>query len=92
MSSQRLSKQDKEIFQMMKFNMKYLTKEQFLFIFESNVLEKNIRARLNQLLFYKELGCTTYEDIQKYINEIKKENKKNNIEIQRDQNLVENLG
>ena len=78
--SKRLSKQDKEIFQMMKFNMKYLTKEQFLFIFESNVLEKNIRARLNQLLFYKELGCTTYEDIQKYINEIKKENKKNKEE------------
>ena len=78
--SKRLSKQDKEIFQMMKFNMKYLTKEQFLFIFESNVLEKNIRARLNQLLFYKELGCTTYEEIQKYINEIKKENKKNKEE------------
>ena len=78
--SKRLSKQDKEIFQMMKFNMKYLTKEQFLFVFESNVLEKNIKARLNQLLFYKDLGCNTYEDIQKYINEIKKENKKNKEE------------
>ena len=78
--SKRLSKQDKEIFQLMKFNMKYLTKEQFLFIFESNVLEKNIKARLNQLLFYKNLGCTTYEDIQKYINDIKKENKKNKEE------------
>ena len=78
--SKRLSKQDKEIFQMMKFNMKYLTKEQFLFIFESNVLEKNIKARLNQLLFYKNLGCNTYDEIQKYINEIKKENKKNKEE------------
>ena len=78
--SKRLSKQDKEIFQMMKFNMKYLTKEQFLFIFESNVLEKNIKARLNQLIFYKNLGCNTYEDIQKYINELKKENKKNKEE------------
>ena len=78
--SKRLSKQDKEIFQMMKFNMKYLTKEQFLFIFESNVLEKNIKARLNQLLFYKSLGCNTYDEIQKYINDIKKENKKNKEE------------
>ena len=76
----KLSKQDKEIFQMMKFNMRYLTKEQFLFIFESNVLEKNIKARLNQLLFYKNLGYNTYEEIQKYINEIKKENKKNKEE------------
>ena len=41
---------------------------------ESNVLEKNIKARLNQLLFYQKLGCNTYDDIQKYINEIKKEN------------------
>ena len=78
--SKKVSKQDKEIFQMMKFNMKYLTKEQFLFIFESNVLEKNIKARLNQLLFYKNLGYNTYEEIQKYINEIKKENKKNKEE------------
>ncbi len=78
--SKKLSKQDKEIFQMMKFNMRYLTKEQFLFIFESNVLEKNIKARLNQLLFYKNLGYNTYEEIQKYINEIKKENKKNKEE------------
>ena len=71
--SKRLSKQDREMFQILKYNMKYLTKDQFLFIFESNVLEKNIKARLNQLLYYKNLGCNTYDEIQKYINEIKKE-------------------
>ena len=71
--SKRLSKQDREIFQILKYNMKYLTKDQFLFIFDSNVLEKNIKARLNQLLYYKNLGCNTYDEIQKYINEIKKE-------------------
>ena len=27
---------------------------------------KNIRARLNQLLYYKNLGCNTYDEIQKY--------------------------
>ena len=27
---------------------------------------KNIKARLNQLLCYKNLGCYTYEEIQKY--------------------------
>ena len=42
---------------------KYLTKEQFLFILESNILEKNIKTRLNQLLYYKNLGCNTYDDI-----------------------------
>ena len=26
------------------------------------------------LLFYQKFGCNTYDDIQKYINEIKKEN------------------
>jgi hypothetical protein len=71
--SKRLSKQDREMFQILKYNMKYLTKDQFLFIFESNVLEKNIKARLNQLLYYKNLGCNTYDEIQKYINEMKKE-------------------
>ena len=78
--SKRLSKQDREIFQILRFNLKYLTKEQFLFIFDSNVLEKNIKARLNQLLYYKSLGCNTYDEITKYINEIKKEQKKNKEE------------
>ena len=72
--SKRLSKHDREIFQILKYNMKYLTKEQFLFIFENNILEKNIKTRLNQLIYYKNLGCNTYDEIQKYINEIKKEN------------------
>ena len=76
----KLSKHDHEIFQTIKYNMKYLTKEQFLFVFDSNILEKNIKTRLNQLLFYKNLGCNTYDDIQKYINEIKKENNKNKEE------------
>ena len=78
--SKRLSKHDREIFQLLKFNMKYLTKEQFYFIFESNILEKNIKTRLNQLIYYKNLGCNTYDDIQKYINEIKKEHLKNKEE------------
>lgn len=76
----KLSKEDREIFQNIKFNLKYLTKEQFLYLFESNVLEKNLKARLNQLLFYQKLGCKTYDDIQKYINEAKKENLKNKEE------------
>ena len=76
----KLSKHDHEIFQTIKYTMKYLTKEQFFFVFDSNILEKNIKTRLNQLLFYKNLGCNTYDDIQKYINEIKKENIKNKEE------------
>ena len=76
----KLSKHDKEIYEAIKYNMKYLTKEQFLFILESNILEKNIKTRLNQLLYYKNFGCNTYDDIQKYINEIKKENIKNKEE------------
>ena len=70
----KLSNQDREIYTSVKNNLTYLTKEQFLFLFESNVLEKNIKSRINQLQFYKKLGCNTYDDIQKYINNIKKEN------------------
>ena len=70
----KISNQDREIYQNVKSSLKYLTREQFLFLYESNVLEKNIKARLNQLLFYKKIGCKTYDDIQKYLNEIKKEN------------------
>ena len=55
----KLSNQDREIYQSIKYNLKYLTREQFLFLFESNILEKNLKARLNQLLFYQKLGCNT---------------------------------
>jgi hypothetical protein len=48
-----------------------------LYIFENNILEKNIKTRLNQLIYYKNLWCNTYDEIQKYINEIKRENIKN---------------
>ena len=70
----KLSNQDREIYQNIKYNLKYLTKDQFLYFFESNILEKNVKARLNQLLYYQEKGCKTYDDIQKYINNIKKKN------------------
>ena len=70
----KLSNEDREIYTNLKYNVRYLTKEQFSFIYESNVLQKNIKALLNQLYMYQNLGCKTYEDIQNYINKIKKGN------------------
>ena len=70
----KLSNEDREIYANLKINVRYLTKEQFSFVYESNVLQKNIKALLNQLYMYQDLGCKTYEDIQNYINKIKKEN------------------
>jgi len=83
----KLSNEDREIYINSKNNLKYLTKEQFLYIYESNVLEKNIKAILNQLRQYKSLGCKTYEDIQKYVNDLKKENIKNDITTKDDEKM-----
>ena len=44
------------------------------------MLEKNLKEILNQLILYRNLGCKTFEDIQKYIYELKKENNKNKNE------------
>lgn len=76
----KLSNEDREIYTNSKNNLKYLTKEQFYYVYESNVLEKNLKEILNQLILYKNLGCKTFEDIQKYISELKKENNKNKNE------------
>ena len=76
----KLSNEDREIYTNSKNNIKYLTKEQFYYVYESNVLEKNLKEILNQLILYKNLGCKTFEDIQKYINELKKESNKNKNE------------
>ena len=76
----KLSNEDREIYTNSKNNIKYLTKEQFYYVYESNVLEKNLKEILNQLILYRNLGCKTFEDIQKYIYELKKENNKNKNE------------
>ena len=77
----KLSNEDREIYTNTKCFLKYLTKEQFYYMNENNILEKNIKALLNQLIMYQKLGCKTFDDIQKYINEVKKINNKNNNEI-----------
>ena len=52
MSEKKLEKEDREIYQSMKQNLKYLTSEQFKEYFEGIILEKNIKTRLNQLLYF----------------------------------------
>ena len=50
-------------------------------ICQSFILEKNIGTRINQLQFFKEIGCETYDEIHQFLNERKKLNtnkKKNN--------------
>ena len=72
----KLSREDREIYQSIKQNIKYLNNEQFNDYFEGIILEKNIKSRLNQLLYYYKLGYKTYDQIFKYINELKQKNNK----------------
>ena len=76
----KLSHEDKEIYQSMKMNIRFLNREQFFYIFDNNLMEKNMKARLNQLIYYKNLGFETFDEIQQYINNVKKENAKNEEE------------
>ncbi len=85
----KLLKEDREIYNSLKPFYRFVTNEQFNNIYEGAILEKNIKLRLNQLKYYKDLGCKTYDDIQKEIEKMnqklnKKENKnkkdiKNNV-------------
>ena len=72
----KLSREDRDIYHSIKQNIKYLTNEQFKDYFEGIILEKNIKSRLNQLLYYYKLGYNTYDQIFKYINELKQKNNK----------------
>ena len=73
----KLCREDREIYQSMKEYLKYLTNEQFNELFEGMVLEKNIKSRLNQLIYYNKLGINSNEKIRGYINKLKKNNKMN---------------
>lgn len=66
----KLSQEDREIYNCLKYNLRFLQKEQFDYILESNILEKNLKSRLNQLIFYYKKGLRTFDDIQEYIDEI----------------------
>ena len=72
----KLSREDREIYQSLKQDVKYLTNEQFNDYFEGIVLEKNLKSRINQLLYYYNKGYKTYDQILKYINELKQKNNK----------------
>ena len=63
----KLSKEDRDIYNCLKPFARFVTQEQFTELFEGFVLEKNLKQRLNQLKYYQELGCKSYEDIQKVI-------------------------
>lgn len=72
----KLSKEDRDIYNCLKPFARFIQNEQFHELFEGFILEKNLKLRLNQLNYYKNLGCKTYEDIQKTIEQ---ESKKNNF-------------
>ena len=76
MVEKKLSREDREIYQSLKQDIKYLTNEQFNDYFEGIVLEKNLKSRLNQLLYYYNKGYKTYDQIFNYINELKQKNSK----------------
>jgi transcriptional adapter 2-alpha len=88
MKEKKLSREDRDIYQSIKQNIKFLTNEEFQGYLEGIILEKNLKSRLNQLLYYYKLGYKTYDQIFKYINELKqktnkiksKYNPKSNIE------------
>ena len=72
----KLEKEDREIYQSMKQSLKYLSNEQFKEYFDGIILEKNLKTRLNQLLYYYKMGYKTYGQIYKYIYELKQKSNK----------------
>ena len=76
MNEKKLEKEDREIYQSIKQNLKYLTKEQFKEYFDGIILEKNLKSRLNQLLYYYKMGYKTYGQIYKYIYDLKQKGNK----------------
>ena len=76
MNEKKLEKEDREIYQSVKQNLKYLTNEQFKEYFNGIILEKNLKSRLNQLLYYYKMGYKTYGQIYKYICDLKQKGNK----------------
>ena len=76
MNEKKLEKEDREIYQSMKQSLKYLSNEQFKEYFDGIILEKNLKTRLNQLLYYYKMGYKTYGQIYKYIYELKQKSNK----------------
>lgn len=70
----KLGMEERDIYLDLKNNYKYLTKDQFNSFYENHILEKNIKALINQINFYKKNGYKTFEDIVNYINSQKIEN------------------
>ena len=70
----KTSKDDKDIYYSLRQCIKHLENNEYNTICQSFILEKNIGMRLNQLRFFKEIGCETFEEIHQYLTEMKKLN------------------
>ena len=85
----KLQRDDREIYNCLKPFARFLSPNEFQDFFEGIVIEKNLRARINQLKQYKAQGCKTYEDVEKAsYNDKKTKNKKGVKEVNKNINAM----
>ena len=85
----KLQRDDREIYNCLKPFARFLSPHEFQDFFEGIVIEKNLRARINQLKQYKAQGCKTYEDVEKAsYNDKKTKNKKGIKEVNKNINAM----
>jgi len=72
----KLSKEDRDIYNLIKPLARFMNPQDFPGFFEGIILMKNIKQRSNQLRFYKSQGCKTYDDIDKFLEREQKNHKK----------------
>lgn len=85
----KLQRDDREIYNCLKPFARFLSPNEFQDFFEGIVIEKNLRARINQLKQYKAQGCKTYEDVEKAsYNDKRIKNKKGIKEVNKNINAM----
>ena len=66
------TKEEKEIYNMMKVFARFNTPEDHEKLVQGLIRERQLRARIEELKYYKKMGLKTFEDIENHLLEKKK--------------------
>ncbi|EGR31009.1 hypothetical protein IMG5_119510 [Ichthyophthirius multifiliis] len=82
------SKEEKEIYNMMKVFARFSTPEEHERLVQGIIKERQIRQKIEELKTYKKIGLNTFEDIEIYLNEKRKNDETYNKKMKQNEKII----
>lgn len=82
------TKEEKEIYNMMKVFSRFSKPEEHELLVQGIIKEKQIRQRIEELKTYRKLGLKTFEDVENYLNTKRKNDESFNKRTKNNEKII----